>query len=160
MSLSMTAAAGSKLSGKRARFASASLTWKYSAKTPSLKLENFHPASMPPECMEYPACASRLPQSGVMAGTMTRSPGFKVLTRLPTSTISPTASWPKIMSVRSPIAPSQTVWISEVQGRRPGGARWHPEARRREPPFGSNRSYRCLTLQSLSSSWVSPFLYR
>ena len=51
-----------------------------------------------------------------MAGTMTRSPTFRSLTREPTSTISPTASWPRIMSVRSPMAPSHTVWISEVQG--------------------------------------------
>ena len=52
MSLSITAAAMSMSGGSRARLASASLTWNSSPNTPSLKLENFHPASMPPECME------------------------------------------------------------------------------------------------------------
>ena len=38
-------------SGMSARLPSASFTWKNSEKTPSLMLENFQPASMPPECM-------------------------------------------------------------------------------------------------------------
>ena len=100
----------------RARLPSASLTWKYSPKTPSLKLENFQPESMPPECMGYPDCVSVEDQSGVMAGIKTWSPGLKSLTSAPTSTTSPHASWPRIMSVRSPIAPSQHVCTSEVHG--------------------------------------------
>ena len=71
---------------------------------------------MPPECMAKPACASGAPQSGVMAGTITRSPGLSVRTSAPVSTISPTASWPRIMSERSPMAPSHTVCTSDVQG--------------------------------------------
>ncbi len=96
-------------SGRWARFPSASLTWKYSAKTPSLKLENFHPESIPPECIEKPSCASREFQSGVIAVMRTLSPFLKSLTRDPASTTSPTASWPRIMSFLSPIAPSHTV---------------------------------------------------
>ena len=103
-------------SGMRARFPSASFTWKYSPKTPSLKFENFQPASIPPECIEYPPCASREFQSGVMAGTRTLSPGLKSFTKEPTSTTSPQPSCPKIMSCLSPIAPSQTVCTSDVHG--------------------------------------------
>ena len=55
--------------GSSARLPSASFTWKNSENTPSLKFENFHPASIPPECIEYPACASSEFQSGVIAGT-------------------------------------------------------------------------------------------
>jgi hypothetical protein len=62
------------------------------------------------------ACASTEAQSGVIAGTMTRSPGLKSLTSEPTSTTSPTASCPRIILCLSPIAPAHTVWISEVQG--------------------------------------------
>ena len=51
ISQSIAAAPGSMSSGRRARFASASLTWKNSANTPSLKFENFQPASIPPECI-------------------------------------------------------------------------------------------------------------
>ena len=40
------------LSGNKAKLPSASLTWKYSENTPSLKLENFQPANIPPECIE------------------------------------------------------------------------------------------------------------
>ena len=116
MSAIMDASATGMESGRIARFPSASLTWKSSPKTPSLKFENFQPASMPPECIPNPACASRDIQSGVIAGTITRSPGLKSFTREPTSTTSPTASCPRIMSVRSPIAPSHTVWISELHG--------------------------------------------
>ena len=47
---------------------------------------------------------------------ITSSPGLKSLTSSPTWTTSPTASWPKIISSLSPIAPSQTVCTSEVQG--------------------------------------------
>jgi hypothetical protein len=47
---------------------------------------------------------------------MTRSPGLKSLTSLPTSSTIPRASCPRIMFFRSPMAPSQTVWTSEVQG--------------------------------------------
>ena len=114
----MTAAPGSTPSGSSAKLPSASLTWKYSANTPSLKLENFQPASIPPECMGKPRWASREFQSGVMADTMTLSPGLKSLTKAPTSSTMPTASWPKIISLRSPMAPSQTVWTSDVQGLR------------------------------------------
>jgi len=101
--------------GKCARFPSASFTWKYSANTPSLKLENFQPASMPPECIAYPAWASSEFQSGVIAGTRTRSPGLKSFTSAPTSTTSAQHSCPRIMSCRSPTAPSHTVCTSEVQ---------------------------------------------
>ena len=51
-----------------------------------------------------------------MAGTITRSPFRKSFTSAPVSTTSPTASCPKIMSWRSPSAPSHTVWMSEVHG--------------------------------------------
>ena len=116
ISLIIQAAPRSIPSGNSARFPSASLTWKNSPNTPSLKFENFQPESIPPECMANPPCASNEFQSGVIAETSTRSPTLKSLTSLPTSTISPTASWPKIMSFRSPIAPAQTVCMSEVQG--------------------------------------------
>ena len=50
---SLEAQAGYSMpSGRCARLPSASLTWNTSPNTPSLKLENFQPASMPPECME------------------------------------------------------------------------------------------------------------
>ena len=75
MSESMQASTTEISRGRCARFPSASLTWKYSAKTPSLTLENFQPPSIPPECMGKPACASREFHTGVMAGTSTRSPG-------------------------------------------------------------------------------------
>ena len=115
MSESIQASTGSIPFGRSAKFPSASFTWKYSPKTPSLKLENFQPASIPPECMENPACASKEFQSGVIAGTRTRSPTLKSLTISPTSTISAQHSCPKIMLCLSPIAPSQRVCTSEVQ---------------------------------------------
>lgn len=106
MSESMTAVSGLISPGSTARFASASLTWMYSAKTPSLVLENFHPPSATPECMGKPSCAAVDDQSGVMAGMITRSPTLISLTADPTSTTSPTASWPRIMLWRSPTPPS------------------------------------------------------
>ena len=115
MSESIQASTMSMPSGSSARLPSASLTWKYSEKTPSLMLENFHPASIPPECMANPACASSELQSGVIAGTSTRSPGLKSRTSEPTSTTWAQHSWPRIMLCRSPTAPSQTVCTSEVQ---------------------------------------------
>ena len=116
MSEIIAAAARSIPSGRCAKLPSASFTWKYSAKTPSLKLENFQPESMPPECIAKPSCACLEFQSGVIADTSTLSPTLKSRTRLPTSTTSPTASWPRIILDRSPIAPAQTVCMSEVQG--------------------------------------------
>ena len=121
ISQSITAWTGVRPSGIRAKLASASLTWKYSAKTPSLKLENFQPPSIPPECIGWPSCAAAVPQSGVMAGTITLSPGLKSLTSEPTLTTWPTASWPRIISWRSPMAPAQTVWISDEHGARANG---------------------------------------
>ena len=103
------------LSGRSARFPSASFTWKNSENTPSLKLENFQPASIPPECIEYPPCASREFQSGVIAGTRTLSPGLKSFTSSPTSTTSAHPSCPRIILWRSPMAPSQSVCTSDVQ---------------------------------------------
>ena len=108
--------ASSIQSGKCAILPSASFTWKNSPNTPSLKLENFQPDNIPPECIEYPPCASSEFQSGVIAGTTTRSPGLKSFTSSPTASTIPTASCPKIISVRSPIAPDHTVCTSEVQG--------------------------------------------
>src|SRR6266516_3226965 len=51
----------------RAMLASASLTWKYSANTPSLVFENFQPPNGCCDCDECPSCEATSPQSGVMA---------------------------------------------------------------------------------------------
>lgn len=83
ISLSITAETGSTFSGSRARFPSASFTWKSSAKTPSLMLENFHPASIPPECIENPPCASRLFQSGGDRGDDHPVPRLKIPNQSP-----------------------------------------------------------------------------
>ena len=85
--------------------ASASLTWKYSAKTPSLLFENFQPPSGCPDCEEWPACEAGSPQSGVMAPTTTRSPRWNRFTSLPTAYTTPTASCPSVRFSRGPIAP-------------------------------------------------------
>src|SRR5919197_2582787 len=97
-----------------AMLASASLTWKYSAKTPSLVFENFQPPNGSSDCDEWPAWDATSPQSGVIAPTTTRSPGLKLLTSLPTAYTTPTASWPSVRFSRGPIAP-RTVCESEVQ---------------------------------------------
>src|SRR5438105_604747 len=97
-----------------AMLASASLTWKYSANTPSLVFENFQPPSGCWDCDECPSCEATSPQSGVMAPTTTRSPGMKYLTSLPTAYTTPTASWPRVRFSRGPIAP-WTVCESDVQ---------------------------------------------
>src|ERR1700736_2116053 len=96
--------------------ASASLTWKYSANTPSLMLANFHPPSAPPDCEECPACEAESVQSGVIAPTTIWSPGLKRLTAAPTWWTTPTASCPRVRFSRGPIAP-WTVCTSEVQMR-------------------------------------------
>ena len=96
--------------------ASASLTWKYSANTPSLMLANFHPPSALPDCEECPACEAASPHSGVIAPTKTWSPGLKRFTALPTWWTRPTASCPRVRFSRGPIAPF-TVCTSEVQMR-------------------------------------------
>ena len=58
MSAQYTAASSGTESGIFAMFASASLTWKYSAKTPSLVLANFQPPSGAPDCDAYPSWAA------------------------------------------------------------------------------------------------------
>ena len=79
-------------SGVFAILASASFRWKYSAKTPVLVLENFHPTGGPPDCDEYPAGEAGWPRSGVIAPTTTRPTGSESLTSLPPSCPTPTAS--------------------------------------------------------------------
>ena len=121
MSAQYTAASSETESGIFAMFASASLTWKYSAKTPSLMLANFQPPSGAPDCEAYPSWAAVDPQSGVIAPTTTRSPGLNTRTSLPTSCTTPTASWP---SVRFSPRPDRAVDGLRIRGadERPGRA--------------------------------------
>ena len=140
-------------SGRCARFPSASLTWKNSENTPFLMLENFQPASIPPECMANPACASSELQSGVMAGTSTRSPGWKSRTSSPTETTSAQHSCPRIISCRSPTAPSQTVCTSEVQTAAASG--------RQTASIGPQTGFSFSTHPTFPiSSIAKPFIYR
>ena len=62
-----------------------------------------------------PSCIPRPSQSGVTQGTTTLSPGLNLVTRFPTSTISPTASWPSILSVLGPEPPCNAC-VSDEQG--------------------------------------------
>src|SRR5690606_1315727 len=97
-----------------ARFASASLTWKYSAKLPSFTFANFHPPSMPWHCDVYPRMQFSQWKHGVIAFTATRSPSRTLFTSRPTFATMPTASCPSVRFSRSPIAPL-TVCVSDVQ---------------------------------------------
>ena len=92
-------------------------TWKNSANTPSFAPKNL---KLPINLWSWALLALRIwvpgaPQSGVQQGTTTLSPGLKFFTAPPTSTTSPTASWPRIKFLPGWLKVC-IKWVSEEQG--------------------------------------------